>query len=98
MAEIRVTATSLREKSGNIKSISANMQQIEGDIRSEIDRIKPAWEGDAANAAYEKYMKISEELKGIYTTVQTYSAFLDKSAESFAQAESKSMGSVQSGS
>lgn len=93
MAEIRVTSSSLKEKAEVIKSVSSNMQQVDRDIKSEIDKIKPVWTGEASDKAYERYTKVAEELSGIYSSVEQYSGFLERAAEEFAEAEAKTVSS-----
>ncbi|MDR2750938.1 MAG: WXG100 family type VII secretion target [Clostridiales bacterium] len=96
MAEIRVTSAALKEKSNTIKGISANIQSLEAEIRQEVDRVKPAWEGEASEAFNKRYLEIGEELKGIYETIAKYSAFLEEAAAGFAEAETKSVSEAQS--
>jgi len=96
MAEIKVTSNQLKEKSQRLKSASANIQTLQNEIDSEVNRIKPAWTGEASEAFSKKYLTISSDLKGIYETINKYSAFLDEAAASFAEAELKSAGAAES--
>jgi WXG100 family type VII secretion target len=95
MAEIRVTSAALLEKANSIKGISSSIQALETEIRQEVDRIKPAWEGAASEAFNKRYLEIGEELKGIYDTIGRYSLFLDEASKGFAEAESKNVSEAQ---
>ena len=95
MAEIKVTSGTLRAKASSIKGISASIQSLESEIRSEVDRLKPSWEGEASENFQKNYTKIGEKLKGIYETISKYSAFLEEAAEGFAQAEAASVSETQ---
>ena len=90
MAEIKVTSGQLTEKSSRLKSASATIQTLQNEIEGEVNRIKPAWTGEASEAFAKRYVKINNDLKGIYETISKYSAFLDEAAAAFAEAEQKS--------
>lgn len=88
MAEIKVTSTQMREKSSTLKSISNNIKSLSDEINQEVTKIKPVWEGEAADSFMKKFTELNKSLQSIYETIAKYSDYLNSAADDFAQAES----------
>ena len=96
MAEIKVTSTQIREKSSTLKGVSQNIKTMADEVNQEISKIKPIWEGEAAESFTKKFTSLYNSLQEIYETVGKYSEFLDAAAEGFASAENANISGAQS--
>ena len=95
MAEIKVTSTQIREKSSTLKGISNNIKTLSGEINQEVTKMKPVWEGEAAESFIKKYTSLNNSLQQIYEDIAKYGEFLDAAAEGFAAAESANISGAQ---
>lgn len=95
MAEIKVTSTQIREKSSTLKGVSNNIKTIADEVNQEISKVKPIWEGEAAESFTKKFTALYNSLQGIYEEVAKYSDFLDQAAEGFAAAETANISGAQ---
>ena len=96
MAEIKVTSSQLRQKSSTLKTVSNNIKTLSGEINQEVTKIKPVWEGEAAESFFKKFTALYNTLQEIPETINKYSEFLNSAADDFAAAESANISSAQS--
>ena len=95
MAEIKVTSTQMREKSTTIKGISNNIKTLSGEISQEVTKIKPVWEGEAAESFIKKFTDLNNSLQSIHETIAKYSDYLNGAADDFATAENVNLAGAQ---
>lgn len=95
MAQIKVTSTQMREKSTTLKSISNNIKTLSGEINQEVTKIKPVWEGEAAESFIKKFTTLNNSLQQIHETIAKYSDYLNGAADDFAAAESVNVAGVE---
>ena len=87
MAKIAVNSTVLAVKSDSLKSISTQISTVINEMKNEINKLKTAWEGEAAETTVNKFMSLSDTFAERYETVNEYSDFLRKAAEEMKRTE-----------
>lgn len=81
MAKILVNYEVLASKSESLKSISNNISSLTEEMKAEINRLKNAWQGEAAETLVNKFMSLSQTFQERYDTVNQYAEFLRKASE-----------------
>ena len=65
MAEIKVNSSVMKEKASNFKNVAKSVEQFTNDMMSEIDSLKQAWEGEAAEALVNKFKGLRKNFEDI---------------------------------
>ena len=87
MAEIKVNSSVMKEKASNFKNVAKSVEQFTNDMMSEIDSLKQAWEGEAAEALVNKYKGLRKNFEDICKTINQYGDFLTQAAENYDKVE-----------
>ena len=87
MAEIKVNSSVMKEKASNFKNVAKSVEQFTNDMMSEIDSLKQAWEGEAAEALVNKFKGLRKNFEDICKTINQYGDFLTQSAENYDKVE-----------
>lgn len=87
MAEIKVNSSVMKEKASNFKDVAKSVEQFTNDMMSEIDSLKQAWEGEAAEALVNKFKGLRKNFEDICKTINQYGDFLTQAAENYDKVE-----------
>lgn len=87
MAEIKVNSSVMKEKASNFKNLAKSVEQFTNDMMSEIDSLKQAWEGEAAEALVNKFKGLRKNFEDICKTINQYGDFLTQAAENYDKVE-----------
>ena len=87
MAEIKVNSSVMKEKASNFKNVAKSVEQFTNDMMSEIDSLKQAWEGEAAEALVNKFKGLRKNFEDICKTINQYGDFLTQDAENYDKVE-----------
>ena len=87
MAEIKVNSSVMKEKASNFKNVAKSVEQFTNDMMSEIDSLKQAWEGEAAEALVNKFKGLRKNFEDICKTINQYGDFLTQAAENYDKVE-----------
>ena len=87
MAEIKVNSSVMKEKASNFKNVAKSVEQFTNDMMSEIDSLKQAWEGEAAEALVNKFKGLRKNFEDICKTINQYGDFLTQGAENYDKVE-----------
>lgn len=87
MAEIKVNSSVMKEKASNFKNVAKSVEQFTNDMMSEIDSLKQAWEGEAAEALVNKFKGLQKNFEEICKTIEQYGDFLNQAADSYDKVE-----------
>ena len=87
MATIKVNSTVMREKAGTFRNVSSSIKTFTEEMTTEIDNMKSAWEGEAAEASVNKFKSLSSKFEEICNTINQYAEFLDTAAENYDKIE-----------
>ena len=87
MAEIQVNSSVMKEKASNFKNVAKSVEQFTNDMMSEIDSLKQAWEGEAAEALVNKFKGLRKNFEDICKTINQYGDFLTQAAENYDKVE-----------
>ena len=87
MAEIKVNSSVMKEKASNFKNVAKSVEQFTNDMMSEIDSLKQAWEGEAAEALVNKFKGLRKNFEDICKTINQYGGFLTQAAENYDKVE-----------
>lgn len=87
MAEIKVNSSVMKEKASNFKNVAKSVEQFTNDMMSEIDSLKQAWEGEAAEALVNKFKGLRKNFEDICKTIEQYGDFLTQAAENYDKVE-----------
>lgn len=87
MAEIKVNSSVMKEKASNFKNVAKSVEQFTNDMMSEIDSLKQAWEGEAAETLVNKFKGLRKNFEDICKTINQYGDFLTQAAENYDKVE-----------
>lgn len=88
MATIKVNSTVMREKANVFNTVSTSIQTFAEEMTTEINGLKSAWEGEAAEALIHKFKGLSNNFEEICKTIGQYADFLNQAADSYDRVES----------
>lgn len=87
MATIKVNSIVMREKASSFKTVANSIKTFTSEMTSEVDTLKSAWEGEAAETAVIKFKNLAKNFEEIYSTIIAYADFLEQAAESYDNTE-----------
>lgn len=87
MATIKVNSTVMREKAGTFKTVANSIKTFTGEMTTEIENLRSAWEGESAETTVNKFKGLADNFEEIYNTIISYATFLEQAAESYDKAE-----------
>jgi len=99
MAKIAVNYEVVAAKSDSLKSIANQISTLTNEMKNEINRLRSAWEGDAAETLVTRFNSLSETFEERFNTVTQYSNFLRNASEEMRRTEAaaKQGASAQAG-
>lgn len=83
--QLRSTASEFSGTNANIKGLTDQMIQIVNEMNGEI------WHGDAAQAYFNKFNGLKDDMGNIYTDIDTHVNGLNDMAQRYDQAEIKNV-------
>ena len=87
MADIKVNSQVMRDKASSFKTVSGSVKIFTGEMLNEIDSLKQAWEGEAAEALVNKFKGLQKNFEEICKTIEQYAEFLNQAAENYHKVE-----------
>lgn len=96
MATIKVNSTVMREKASSFKTVANSIKIFTGEMTTEIENLKSAWEGESAETLVNKFRGLSDNFDDIYETVVSYANFLEQAAEAYDNTETAGVQGAQS--
>jgi len=87
MADIKVNSQVMRDKASSFKTVSGSVKTFTGEMLNEIDSLKQAWEGEAAEALVNKFKGLQKNFEEICKTIEQYAEFLNQAAENYDKVE-----------
>ncbi len=95
MATIKVNSTVMREKAGSFKTVAGAIRTFTSEMTAEVESLKAAWEGEAAETLVNKFRGLADNFEDIYETIISYATFLEQAAESYDNAENSNAQGAQ---
>ena len=96
MATIKVNSTVMRDKANSFKTVANSIKTFTGEMTSEIEGLKAAWQGESAETTVTKFKGLADNFEAIYSTIMGYASFLEQAAEAYDNAESANVQGAQS--
>lgn len=87
MATIKVNSTVMREKASAFKAVATSVQTYTSEMITEIDSLKNAWSGEAAEALVKNFKSLAENFDAICKTINQYGDFLNQAAAAYDDTE-----------
>ena len=87
MATIKVNSTVMREKASAFKAVATSFQTYTSEMITEIDSLKNAWSGEAAEALVKNFKSLAENFDAICKTINQYGDFLNQAAAAYDDTE-----------
>jgi len=88
MAEFKVSPEKLRTTSVNLKKVNTEFNQIMGEISADMKKTRQRWDSETANSFIRKFEALSPKFDEYSKVIQSYSNFLEKTAQSYSKTES----------
>ena len=90
MAIIQVNSADLREGSTQLTNLSGQFYSNESEIVEIVNtQVRPNWEGNAADAFYDQFVRLNKSLDEYKLVIDQYAAFLSTAAEEYDSAENQ---------
>jgi len=87
MAKIAVNYEVVLSKSDSLKNIANQISMLTGEMKNEINRLRTAWEGEAAETLVNRFNSLSDTFEERVSTVNQYSKFLGSASEEMRRTE-----------
>ena len=91
MAEILVTAATLKSKADELNQMNATFKSQVGELESEENNLTSMWEGEAKTAFHNAFTKDKTQMDNFYNAITKYVAALNDIAAKYESAESKNV-------
>jgi len=88
MATIKVNSAVMREKADAFRNVSSTIKNFIEDMKTEINGMKSAWEGDAAEISVDKFNMHSIACLMMCDVINQYANFLESAADNYDKVES----------
>lgn len=85
---IQVSPSLMRSKAGELKSNASNIKQYTDEMAREIESLKSAWEGTAAETFVTKFNGLRDDFQERFDVINDYAKFLEEAADEFEASES----------
>ncbi len=95
MATIKVNSTVMREKANSFKTVANSVKTFTDEMTTEIEGLKSAWEGEAAETTVTKFRGLADNFEDIYKTIISYADFLEQAAEAYDTTETSNNQNAQ---
>ena len=95
MATIKVNSTVMREKANSFKTVANSIKVFTGEMTTEVEGLKVAWEGESAETLVNKFRGLADNFTSIYDTIISYANFLDQAAEAYDNTETANVQGAQ---
>ena len=95
MATIKVNSTVMRDKASSFKTVAGSIRSFTEEMLNEVDSMKSAWEGEAAETAVKRFKELSSNFEEKYNTIISYAEFLEKAAEAYDNTETANVQGAQ---
>ena len=96
MATIKVNSTAMREKANSFKTVATSIKSFTTEMTTEVESMKSAWEGEAAETLITKFRGLSDNFDEVYKTIIAYANFLEQAAEAYDTTETANVQGAQS--
>ena len=87
MAEIQVTAASIRNKAQELQSLNSTFKSYVEDMISTENSLGAMWEGEAKNAFHTAFTTDTQKMSEFYNLIEKYCQALETIAEEYEKAE-----------
>ena len=84
---IKVTPEELQATAGEFQSLNSQVKATTDDMISQINNLKPVWEGQAAEALYSKITGLQQDMDKIYRMINEHVNDLNEMAQIYITAE-----------
>lgn len=95
MATIKVNSTVMREKANSFKTVANSIKVFTGEMTTEVEGLKVAWEGESAETLVNKFRGLADNFASIYDTIVSYANFLEQAAEAYDNTETANVQGAQ---
>lgn len=95
MATIKVNSTSMRDKANAFRTVANSIKTFTGEMTAEIESMRSAWEGEAAETTVNKFKGLADNFEEMYNTIVSYASFLENAAEAYEAAEKANVQGAQ---
>jgi WXG100 family type VII secretion target len=87
MAEFKVTPEMLKSTSSSLKNINSRFRSVMEGIETDMRAMKQKWDSEAADTFLAKFEKFKSNLEGYYQVVESYSKFLEETAQAYSESD-----------
>lgn len=84
---IQVSSLAMRDKSNTLKAAANSIKTLTEEMKSEISKMRPTWEGEASEKFVVKFDGLNDNFQEIYDVINQYAQFLVDAADEFDRAE-----------
>lgn len=84
---IKVTPEELQRTAGEFQNLNNQVKSTTDEMISQINALKPVWEGQAAEALYSKISGLQQDMDKIYRMINEHVTDLNEMARTYLTAE-----------
>lgn len=88
---LKVDPQQLITTAGEFETVSGQVQTITGEMMSIIDRLKPAWEGEAATVYDARFDALQDDMDRMYRMIREHVEDLKNMAQEYITAENENV-------
>lgn len=91
MALIQVTASQLKTKANELRSLNGQFKSQVGNLESQEAALASMWEGEAKNAFHTAFNNDKVQMDNFYNLIEKYCQALETIAQKYEQAEAQNL-------
>lgn len=91
MALIQVTASQLKTKANELRSLNGQFKAQVGNLESQEAALASMWEGEAKNAFHTAFNNDKVQMDNFYNLIEKYCQALETIAQKYEQAEAQNL-------
>lgn len=91
MAELKVTASQLTAKAGELKQLNATFKNKVNSLEETEATLAGMWEGEAKEAFHKAFTSDKTQMNNFYNAIEQYVAVMEELATRYANAEAQNV-------
>lgn len=95
MAEIKVTAATLRTKAQSLRQTNAQFKSVISKLEATEGNLNGMWDGQANDAFHTAFSNDKIQMTNFYNAIEKYASALEDIATKYAQAEAQNLDTAQ---
>lgn len=95
MAEIKVTAASLKAKAESLRQTNAQFKTVISNLEATEGNLNGMWDGQAKDAFHNAFTSDKTQMTNFYNAIEKYASSLEQIAQKYAQAEAQNLDTAQ---